>query len=105
MKIGDKVKIIGPCHNNVDKKVLKHFFPDKTGYITYIGDGNIVKGKKYVIIHPVYKDDCACGFGYLSEHLEVVKPLPCPHMRMPMNGQDGWRHCPHCLGINNIKYN
>ena len=25
----------------------------------------------------------------------------CPHGRPPMNGVDGWRHCPHCLGINN----
>jgi hypothetical protein len=29
------------------------------------------------------------------------KPLPCPHGRAPMHGLDGWRHCPHCLGINN----
>lgn len=28
------------------------------------------------------------------------KPLPCPHGRIPMGGQDGWKHCPHCLGLN-----
>ncbi len=27
-------------------------------------------------------------------------PLPCPHGREPMGGQDGWKHCPHCLGLN-----
>lgn len=26
--------------------------------------------------------------------------LPCPHGREPMNGQHGYLHCPHCLGIN-----
>mgnify|MGYP001601062567 FL=1 len=26
--------------------------------------------------------------------------FPCPHGRMPMDGFDGWRHCPHCLGLN-----
>lgn len=28
------------------------------------------------------------------------KNYPCPHGRLPMNGQDGWKHCPHCLGLN-----
>lgn len=29
--------------------------------------------------------------------------LPCPHGRMPSGDVDGWKHCPHCLGINSIK--
>lgn len=29
------------------------------------------------------------------------KPLPCPHGRNPIGNQDGWKHCPHCLGLNN----
>ena len=28
--------------------------------------------------------------------------LPCPHGRLPMNGQDGWKHCPHCLGLSSL---
>lgn len=32
------------------------------------------------------------------------KPLPCPHGRQPRNGYDGWRSCPHCLGLNNIDW-
>ena len=31
-------------------------------------------------------------------------PLPCPHGRMPYKGSHGWRHCPHCLGINDITH-
>ncbi len=35
---------------------------------------------------------------------EILKePLPCPHGRLPNNGQDGWKHCPHCLGVNNLE--
>ena len=26
--------------------------------------------------------------------------LPCPHGRDPIGDQDGWKHCPHCLGLN-----
>lgn len=29
------------------------------------------------------------------------KPLPCPHGRLPIGESDGWKHCPHCLGLNN----
>lgn len=29
--------------------------------------------------------------------------LPCPHGRLPIDGVDGWKHCPHCLGINQLK--
>ena len=28
--------------------------------------------------------------------------FPCPHGRMPIGGSDGWKHCPWCLGLNNI---
>ena len=28
------------------------------------------------------------------------KVYPCPHGREPMNGQNGYLHCPHCLGVN-----
>src|SRR3990167_1164596 len=31
----------------------------------------------------------------LCERLSEAKP--CPHGREPL---DGWRHCPHCLGLN-----
>lgn len=32
---------------------------------------------------------------------EIKKePLPCPHGREPMGGENGWKHCPHCLGVN-----
>lgn len=37
-----------------------------------------------------------------SHHAPEREPLPCPHGRLPMGGQDGWKHCPHCLGINRI---
>ncbi len=28
--------------------------------------------------------------------------FPCPHGRLPSNGEDGWKHCPHCLGLNSV---
>jgi hypothetical protein len=34
--------------------------------------------------------------------LKDETPLPCPHGRQPMGGYHGWRHCPHCLGTNNL---
>lgn len=57
-----------------------------------------------------------CKHGYLLCQVcpyclsaEKSKPrqesLPCPHGRMPIGDSDGWQHCPHCLGVNNIKDN
>ena len=45
---------------------------------------------------------------YEEEYHEPESPenkkvgLPCPHGRLPNGEVDGWRNCPHCLGLNNI---
>ena len=28
------------------------------------------------------------------------KGYPCPHGRYPIAGEDGWKRCPNCLGLN-----
>lgn len=50
---------------------------------------------------------CRHGCGQAKEHnckdglpLTENKLLPCPHGRLPADGEHGWKHCPHCLEIN-----
>lgn len=70
MKVGSKVKIIGPCQSSGIK--IEDFFPDLTGYITYISD-KIIDGKTYVVVYPKETDWGAMGWGFLKENLELIK--------------------------------
>lgn len=39
-----------------------------------------------------------------EEQAKIMKAsFPCPHGRQPIGDDDGWRHCPWCLGINKSK--
>lgn len=44
---------------------------------------------------------------FIREYVKLMKEnkeaLPCPHGRLPVNGQHGYHNCPHCNGWNDIK--
>ncbi len=45
------------------------------------------------------RSQCPVHCGRTGGCDECRRALPCPHGRFPMGKKDGFKRCPHCLGV------